>query len=716
MKPTSSSIYQFIEKSPFIQIPIYQRNYQWNTDRCNRFFNDLLELVDQKQKKDNSHFMGCVVTRSYETKVLIIDGQQRIITASLLLMLMSHLLENSEFQVQIKDEHKDRLKNALKVYEKGGPSVAKLKLQKGGDSEVYEKILKKTPTENIDSSLSKIKPNYEFFKNKLKNILIDNESMANDLLDAVDKCIIVNIELEENDEDPQVIFDCINATGMSLSADDMIRNYMLMDYDPDKQEELYYNYWEPITKNVGNLEWFFSMYLRMTNVSKPQINIYEAFKDHVRNSAGNKEEVLKNLLHFSGLSRKILKQEFDDTETKNCVYRLMWLGLGWKIPPFFLSVLDLQDKKQLTSDDIKAIFKVIESYIGRRYICSVPTNTLESVFINLHNEVMKLDNTSENYVEKLKYILQIKDWPRTFPPDEWIVNRISNYDLFLTVGHRELKYLLERLSNYDTKEPKVDIYTSDAYSIEHIMPQSIGNAKSKNAKAWQYELGDDYAGIHERWVHKLANLTLTAYNSELGNKPFDEKKDIYKKSGLYLNHFIVEKRNWNENSLKERQKFLISRALDVWKYIKADYQPAQKPADCYTLSDLLDNQGIISDKKILSYRYSDDDSNECDTWKNLFVSMLKKTYYSDSQKLERIIASDPGTLSSDEREITVFINKDKEKISNPEEADFAKGLFFSQGESPASVIGNISKLFELYELDPEQLEITTAHSAEESEA
>lgn len=233
--------------------------------------------------------------------------------------------------------------------------------------------------------------------------------------------------------------------------------------------------------------------------------------------------------------------------------------------PFFLEVLRLFDEGKLDISQVADIFLTTENYLFRRTICDLPTNALNKIFLMLHREVVRYDGTDNDYVAKFKYALLAKKEKARFPDDTEFASSFTERQIYLMNSKNKI-YILERLENFGTAEDK-DVYShcdDGVYSIEHIMPQHL-------TPAWIKELGEDYEQIHELWLHRIANLTLTAYNSKYNNSSFAEKKTMqngFDDSGIRMNTYIAKKDNWTLKELEERNEYLMGRALNLSRFLQ----------------------------------------------------------------------------------------------------------------------------------------------------
>ena len=309
--------------------------------------------------------------------------------------------------------------------------------------------------------------------------------------------------------------------------------------------------------------------------------IYINFKDFVELSKIDTEPLLAEMLAYAKRYQILLDGNSGSTALDACIDRLNRLETT-VTRPYFLEVLRLYNESKLTLTQVTEIFLTTESYLFRRTMCDLPTNALNKIFLMLHREIVRYDGTEDDYVEKFKYALLSKKERARFPDDVEFKVAFEERPVYLMNSKNKI-YLLERFENFGTSEDK-DVYRhcdDGTYSIEHIMPQHL-------TPVWQKELGDDYEQIHEEWLHRMANLTLTAYNSKYSNSSFTEKKTMqngFDDSGIRMNTWIAKKNKWTLAELEERSEYLMGRALSIWAAPVTEYKPEEKQLDTYTLED-----------------------------------------------------------------------------------------------------------------------------------
>jgi len=532
MQVIGTTFLEFFEgpKKRFV-IPVYQRNYDWRIEHCEQLYNDLLDIVKYNFR---NHFLGSIVYVFDEYKpgreLLIIDGQQRIATISLLLLAIHNLLEKGEVVSESKSLKEEI--NELYLIDKFAKEEKRIKLKPvKADNQAFLKLYNNNPDNYILSS--NITKNYFYFLNKIK----ESEISIDDLFEAIQRLMIVDIRLNIRDDDPQLIFESLNATGLGLTQADLVRNFILMGKHKDIQEKFYNYYWNPIEKNTQyRVDSFIRDYLTLKERIIPNKDkVYIGFKKHVYKNYSNEniEFLLRDLLKFSKYYRRIAFSQDSNSEINKILKRINRLDVTVSYP-FLLEIFDYYEGNTISKRDLINILCTIETYAFRRLICNVPTNALNKVFMALGREIKKHSDFKEKYFEIFKYTLINKRYSQRFPIDEEFSEMLKTRDIYNFKSKNKL-HLLERLENYDNVE-KVsveELLNEGKLNIEHIMPQTL-------SVKWKESLGENWEEIHNEYLNTLGNITLTGYNSKMSNRPFLEKRDIekgFKDSKLSLNKF-----------------------------------------------------------------------------------------------------------------------------------------------------------------------------------
>ena len=553
MDARKANIYKFLSGDKQYIIPVYQRIYSWEIEECKRLWFD---IVDMQKKNKNGHFVGSIVSitendsPSDMSKFTIIDGQQRITTLMLLLLALRDyaFIHREEKSINWKKINNSFLKNP----DEDDDSQYKLLLTET-DKDILISLIEKRP---IDENLnSRLISNYNYFFSNIKNM----DLSLQDIYEAIGKLQIVNINLDRTSNEPQVIFESLNSTGKELSESDLIRNFVLMGLDNKQQKDIYKNIWRPMEqlfryeKQTLLMDRFFRDYLTMKLARIPKLDkIYEEFKMYTNNCEfSTLEDLCKDLYIYARYYTNMIFEQGTNKNLINLYKEIKYLKMEVAFP-FLLKIHYDFERNLINEDELVSIIKLCISYVIRRNICDIPTNSLNKTFATLKNEI-----NVDDYINSIKAFFILKDDYKIFPNDEKFSSALKVKDIY----HMRIRnYILSSLENFNNKAP-INI---ENYTIEHIMPQT------KNlSNVWKKELGKNYETVQKKYLHTIGNLTLTAYNSEMSNKSFSEKMEMnggFKESALRLNSYVVKQNEWNEKIIKERASILVEKALLIWKY------------------------------------------------------------------------------------------------------------------------------------------------------
>ena len=454
-----------------------------------------------------------------------------------------------------------------------------------------------------------------------------------------------------------------------------------------EQEDFYDKYWHKIeicTKY--DVSAFIRDYLSVKQQAIPQQKkIYINFKDYVELSKIDTEPLLSEMLAYAKRYQILLDGNSGNSALDACILRLNRLETT-VTRPFFLEVLRLYNENKVTLAQVTDVFLTTENYLFRRTICDLPTNALNKIFLLLHREIIRYDGTDDDYVEKLKYALLSKKERARFPDDDEFAQAFVDRQIYLMNGKNKI-YILERLENHGTSEDK-DVYRhcdDGTYSIEHIMPQHL-------TPAWQKELGEDYARIHEEWLHRIANLTLTAYNSKYSNSSFTEKKTMengFDDSGIRMNTWIAKKDKWTLSEIEERSQYLQGRALTVWASPKTDYKPEEKQLDSYTLED----EGELTGRQIAKFAFKNTEQ-PVGSWVEMFQKVIQILYSEDKSIITKLALSE-------EDNIALHFSTNKDSFTKC--LEIGDGIYVWTNTSTQSKLSVLNRLFKLYDEEPTDL-------------
>lgn len=557
MKASEIKFLDFLKKSPQFTIPIYQRTYSWTEAQCRQLWEDILQAGTHNETF--AHFIGSIVyieeshyQVSSQSSLLVIDGQQRLTTVSLIIEALARHLEDKE-PIDGFSAKKLRHYYLLNPLEDGKQRY-KLLLSQTDEQTLLAIVDDQKPLPPQPSL--RVQENFGFFQKQLKTL---GENFI-PFCTGLKKLMVVDISLRREQDNPQLIFESMNSTGLELSQADLIRNFVLMNLPPDRQEKLYDEHWRRMELAFGQAAYgkhfnsFMRHYLTFKARDMPNVKqVYTAFKTYARNqkiASHGIEELTADLHKFANYYCAMVFGMVSEQRLAVAFRELHDLKVDVTYP-FLLELYDDYSNKKLSCDDFVAVIRLVESYIFRRSVCAIPTNALNQMFATFGRSLKK-----GRYLESiLAHFLQLPPYLR-FPSDEEFQRDIKVRDLYNFNGRN---YWLQKLENHNRKEP----VPVEEYTIEHILPQNENLSKD-----WQNALGNNWQHIQEALLHTLGNLTLTGYNAEYSDRPFKEKCDMeggFRESPLRINKGLSDVDSWNETAIIERAKRLALKAVAVWK-------------------------------------------------------------------------------------------------------------------------------------------------------
>lgn len=585
MKATEGNLATFLAqpKTQFV-IPVYQRNYDWTEAQCSQLFSDIVAVGE---RPGDTHFIGSIVyiyegiyTSSEVKQLVVIDGQQRLTTLSVLLLAMYHFALRNQLQEKAKEIEETHLLNRFVKQED-----SKLKLKQSDiNARAFKYIMAGNKLAEYQE-FSRVIENYDFF---FSNITSDNFAIVEA---GLQRLLFVEISLERGKDDPQRIFESLNSTGLELSQADLIRNYILMGLKPDEQARLFSNYWEVIEsyardeqKEESRVSDFIRDFLTFKTKKIPNKNkVYEEFKKrHPLDDAEFYTTILPQLKEYSFYYNKLInygrepepliKKELDHIQRLeiNICY------------PFLLPVYNDYQNGVLTKDDFVQVLRVIQSFVWRRFILGLATNSLNKIFMTLYNEVEKAD-----YVASIERALCRKKGNLRFPTDKEIEVALVEKDMY-NIQSKNRTYFLELLENHNNRE-FVSV-SNPNITIEHIFPQTPD-------QKWYSDLDElSFKAMEEKYLHTIANLTLSGNNGSLSNRSFGEKQAMnfnggeqgYKFSRLWLNQYLREIPAWNLETLRRRYEIIFDRFCQIWQYPDVEVDDEFDTDQDYTIYDAPD--------------------------------------------------------------------------------------------------------------------------------
>ncbi len=554
MKADATPLLKFIKDNQKNQlvIPIYQRVYSWEKEQCKELWDDIIKIGGDD--KMDGHFIGSIlyvldgITHS-DNALLIIDGQQRLTTITLLLTaLRDHW---SDKRKEIEDHY-------LINSDKDGDKKFRLILSES-DKDTLLSLIDKDKRKPSKPS-SKIVENFKLFEE-----WVSNTDKLETIFKGLEKLVIVEIALEKGKNDPQLIFESMNSKGIELTQADLIRNYIIMETEVGKREDFYNQYWRAMEEDFKQNETLFNQFVRHYLTIKtreiPNINkVYVAFKRYQQERGIETEALLQDLQKYCGYFCQIVFKKEENKDLNKALGFLVDLEMD-VVYPLLLELYSDYSDGVLSNQDFTPIIALIESYICRRAVCGLGTNGLNKIFASFTKKINK-----DQYLESIKvHFLSLETTKGIFPKDSEFKNLFITIDFYNLKGK---KYFFERLEKFDRKER---VYTHE-YTTEHIMPQKL-------TEEWEKDLGENFQAIHDKYLHTIGNLTLTGYNQEYSNNSFQEKRDMekgFKDSPLRLNQSLRDLESFGEEEIKKRANDLADLALKIWTYPNLDAETLEK--------------------------------------------------------------------------------------------------------------------------------------------
>ncbi|WRG37375.1 DUF262 and DUF1524 domain-containing protein [Helicobacter pylori] len=552
MDAKATTLLGFFEENQNNQfvIPIYQRVYSWKKEQCEQLWDDIIKIGGND--KMNRHFIGSILYvrngNTHSSPLLIIDGQQRLTTITLLFIaLRNHLSE--EVKILKKFSRKEIENRYLINSNRDGDKKFRLILSES-DKDTLLFLIDENKRKPSESSV-KIVENFKLFEKWIS----ENTDKLETICKGLEKLMIVWIALEKGKDDPQLIFESMNSKGIELTQTDLIRNYIVMETEVEKQKDFYNQYWRAMEKDFTQNETLFNRFVRhyltiKTGKIPNEKRVYEAFKDYQQKEGIEIENLLKDLQKYCGYFCQIAFKKEADKDLNKALSFLVDLEMDVVYPLLLELYSDYRDGV-LSKQDFISIIALTESYICRRTVCGFGTNSLNKIFPSFTKKIDK-----KQYLKSVeKHFGSLKGNQR-FPNDDEFKGSFITREFYSPKKVKKVKDFLERLENFNTKEP----VNTEKCSIEHVMPQSL-------TLEWKRDLGENFQAIHEKYLHTIGNLTLTGYNKEYNNKPFKEKRDMekgFKQSPLRLNQSLRDLEVFGEKEILDRASGLADLALKIW--------------------------------------------------------------------------------------------------------------------------------------------------------
>ncbi len=653
MQASETKLQKIIEGTQQYVIPLFQRTYSWQKLEWQALWEDLTALCDEENPRP--HFMGSMVTMPTTSvpqgvsKFLLIDGQQRLTTVFLLLAALRDIARTAE--VRLAEEIQDRF--LMNRYEDGDN---RYKLQPTQvDRLAFHRILDEQP--QIDGS--SITECYRFFQKKFRSKKPSDLRKIKDILCS--NLSLVSVVLGESD-DPYLVFESLNAKGRPLTQADLIRNYFFMRIHSNSHETVDAKYWQPMQNLLGeHLTEFIRAYLTRTGVEVKQSEVYFVLKERL--CSGEPLTYLQDLARFAEHYARLLQPERESQAVvRKYLTRLNRLEVT-VVYPFLLNCYDDWRQNRLTTEEFKDVLKVLENFILRRFVCNIQTQGLNKVFAALYAQVsQRTDLTTDRFVSRLQQVLQNINYPK----DTEFRQSLLTVKLYGGNRSEKGKLILESLEECHRHKEVVDF---ENLTIEHVMPQTL-------SAAWQQELGDDGAETHELWLHTLGNLTLTAYNSELTNSSFAQKKERLSQSHLELNRYFQSQATWTRTDIEQRAEKLANLALTIWPYFGQTIPSTTETTASNVTARRPQNLWVLGAE------------HRVKTWRDVMECTLNAIAKWDEEAFQEIMRQFPRFVSSSDKDF-----RDPRNLRN--------GTFMEANLSAKAIMVFCQKVCETAGLSPE---------------
>jgi uncharacterized protein with ParB-like and HNH nuclease domain len=553
MQVHEAKVHKLIEGTIQYVVPLFQREYSWQLKHWKALWDDVREQATMAN--GHPHFFGSIVTAPAKSvphstgKYLLIDGQQRMTTVQLMLAALRDAATAKGLLSLADKVHGKFLNNQ---YELGDHKLKLLPTE--SDRAAFAEIMQFGSSTKVHRT-SKLHQAYSYFLGKLTTASMDEAQLQAILQAITERLSLVSIVCDEQDN-PHLIFESLNAKGEKLTPADLIRNYLFMCIDISSQVDAYTAYWEPIQKALtdrdtqkDSLTQFVRHYLMKEGKILNDAAVYEELKDRLKQSSPAEAMTFLKDLHGHGLiyTKFLQPSRESDSTIAAALARLQRLE-STVTYPLLLRIFDSYQQSCLTRSQVIKSLEVLESLLIRRSVCGVPTNRLRTLLPPVFDAA---GGASENFVSRLREQLGGK----RCPDDTEFVNALVHQPLYVPNKKNDrLRIILERIeASYAHKESP----TATVPSLEHVMPQTL-------SLEWQATLGANAATTQDRWLHTLGNLTLTAYNSELSNDSFDKKQVYYADSNYQLNKCFAGVPTWNAEAIELRARKLATIALKIW--------------------------------------------------------------------------------------------------------------------------------------------------------
>lgn len=669
-----SLVEMFASGERCLVIPVYQRNYDWKESNCAKLFDDLVETIRDDRA---THFFGSIVYKVEGAvgEFTVIDGQQRLTTVNILFAALRDAIRHGV--VEAEASLADRIYKEY-LHSEYAASGQKLKLKPvKADATAYAKLF--GDPEFFDEN-SRITANYRYFARRIAAA----ELTPHELFEAIRRLQVMKLQLEGSDN-AQLIFESLNSTGLDLTQADLIRNFVLMGLPPQQQEILYDEYWNRMEENV---EYDTSRFIRHYMTAKlgrtPRIDdLYEEFKRYTRQNHHDVPAVLAEMRDYARHYRDLRVAATGDKSVDRLLRRYNLVDREVTLP-LLLPVVSEYRGGTITPGDLANVIRTVDTYLTRRFVCGYPTNALNKIFALLYRETAKRRRPGDTFSDVMTYLLTRRQGTGAFPTDQEFADALRTKD-FYHVSAPQRSYLFECLENGDSNDIRdiAGALNAGQISIEHIMPQTL-------TPEWQEALGPQHERVHDTWLHRLGNLTVTGYNSSYSNAPFAHKRDRadgFAGSPYRLNSLLRDAETWGEDQLEQRSNALVAAALDYWPTPHSAYEPEPDMKDVEPMGEDTDFTG----RAIRAWEYQGV-QHQVTTWKSMLIQVVRLLAEQDAAGIHRRASG--------------FWMKTRSDHATPVEAGYSEvvsGIDIFTASSTASKMWLLRDIFHQLGLDSDEL-------------
>lgn len=699
MKVTHSNIKDFLyTPNKYFVIPDFQRPYSWEKSNVDSFLADVESVLN----KDKVHFFGSVVYIIENNDSVIIDGQQRSTTVLLMLTALYHIVLEHPEKCSIPAEQikKEYLYNEFAA--RKGDEENRIKLRTvTTDNEIFEYIFENNDLSERHKESKLYRVYYQFY-----SYFLEKENLER-YIDILDRFEIVTIALDTGDDNPQEVFESINSTGKPLSDGDKIRNFALMLNDKHARQHVLDKYWKVIEQSLTDINKdfitdFFRMYLVSTLQRDVKIeHVYPEFKRQFETAIADQSDIESINKFYDAILRQLdhyLFLKFNRDENgqysafRDLGFRLNFLKIEI-VYPFLMKVLDRHFSDELSKEDTVKIFEIIESFLTRRIICNFATTGLNKFFSILDKEIKSniADTPNAQYVDVFIYVLVERTGMTHMPTDAEVEAAIGS-NPFYTQRSWYNNFVLSSVDDkLQSKESALlkQIASGDVeLSIEHVMPQTLN-------KDWREMLGDEYEQVHDQYLHTLANLTLTGYNSKYSNNSFETKKTIengFNQSPLLINSFVKSAEVWNKSTLEKRANWWLEQIKKIWAMPTTTYQAPNTDKE-YLFKDDEDLTGT----RVTSVSISGE-TTKVTSWTDAFEVIIEKLFTENPELYD---------ITSEDAYLSKYIRPDKDSLRKPRQINNAQ-YFLETNLSANYMKMAVMKVLEYLDLEDEDVKVTIA--------